>query len=72
MGAQGASPDKETREHLDWNRASQGLLILDFVLKEIAPSVYNQAVGHAQAAMQEMLSEIDGPCFEKEFGFWKK
>ncbi len=60
-------------EHLDLEIGHlKASLVLDFVLREIAPSVYNQAVGHAQAAMQEMLSEIDGTCFEREFGFWKK
>ena len=47
-------------------------LVLDFVLQEIAPSVYNRAIGDAQAAMQEMVSEIDGTCFEREFSFWKR
>jgi uncharacterized protein (DUF2164 family) len=77
--------DKETRErligslrryfseHLELEIGQlKASLVLDFVLKEIAPSVYNRAVGHAQSAMQEMLSEIDGTCFEREFGFWKK
>jgi uncharacterized protein (DUF2164 family) len=60
-------------EHLELDIGHlKASLVLDFVLKEIAPSIYNQAVGHAQAAMQEMLSEIDGTCFEKEFGFWKR
>ncbi len=77
--------DKETRERLIGSLRRyfseqleleigqlKASLVLDFVLKEIAPSVYNQAVGHAQAAMRDMLSEIDGTCFEREFGFWKK
>ena len=77
--------DKETRErligslrryfseHLELKIGHlKASLVLDFVLQEIAPSVYNQAVGHAQAAMQETLSEIDGTCFEREFGFWKR
>jgi uncharacterized protein (DUF2164 family) len=47
-------------------------LLLDFALKEIGPSVYNLAVGDAQSAIQQMVSEIDGTCFEREFGFWKR
>ena len=45
-------------------------LLLQFILKEIGPSIYNQAVADAQARMQEMVSEIDGSCFEPEFGYW--
>jgi len=47
-------------------------LVLDFILKEVGPSIYNQAIEDAQAAMQEMVSEIDGTCFEREFEFWKR
>ncbi len=47
-------------------------LLLDFVLKEIGPSVYNQAVADAQARMSEMIDEIDGTCYEPKFGYWEK
>lgn len=47
-------------------------LLLDFVLKEMGPSIYNQAVSDAQARMSEMVDEIDGTCYEPEFGYWKK
>jgi uncharacterized protein (DUF2164 family) len=77
--------DKETRErliaslqryfaeHLDLDIGHlKASLLLDFVLKEVAPSVYNQAVEHAKRTMHDMVSEIDGTCFEREFGFWKR
>ena len=47
-------------------------LLLDFCLREIAPSVYNQAVLDAQAALHEKIAEIDATCYETEFGYWKK
>jgi len=47
-------------------------LLLDFVLQEIGPSVYNQAVTDAQARMQEHVGDLDGSCFEPEFGYWDK
>lgn len=47
-------------------------LLLDFCLREIAPSVYNQAILDAQAAMQDRIAEIDTVCYETEFGYWKK
>lgn len=47
-------------------------LVLQFVLKEIGPSIYNRAVADAQACMQEMVSEVDGTCHEPEYGHWKR
>ncbi len=47
-------------------------LLLQFILKEIGPPIYNRAVADAQSRMQEMVSEIDGTCYEPEFGYWKR
>jgi uncharacterized protein (DUF2164 family) len=47
-------------------------LLLDFILKEMGPSVYNQAVAAAQARMAEMVDELDGTCYEPDFGYWDK
>jgi len=47
-------------------------LLLKYVLKEIGPSICNQAVADAQARMGEMVGEIDGTCYEPEFGYWNK
>ena len=44
--------------------------LLDFVLTEIGPAIYNQAVSDAQARMSEMVDELDGTCFEPEIGYW--
>jgi len=41
-------------------------LLLDFVLREIGPAIYNNAVADAQAVMTEMVAELDGTCFEPE------
>jgi len=47
-------------------------LLLDFCLQEIGPSIYNQAIVNAQAYMNEKISDIDGTCYESEFGYWDK
>ena len=47
-------------------------LVLDFVVQEIGPSVYNQAIADAQAHMQERVADLDGSCYEPEFTYWKK
>lgn len=50
----------------------KGRLFLDFCLKEICPSVYNQAIRDAQAYMQEKVTDLDGTCYEPERTYWKK
>ena len=44
--------------------------MLDFILKEIAPSVYNQAISDAQAYLGERVLDLGATCFEEEFQFW--
>ncbi|HKQ60473.1 MAG TPA: DUF2164 domain-containing protein [Candidatus Polarisedimenticolaceae bacterium] len=46
-------------------------LVLDFCLREIAPSVYNQAIADAQARIQQQVADLDGACYQTEFGYWK-
>jgi uncharacterized protein (DUF2164 family) len=47
-------------------------LLLDFCLREIGPSIYNQAVQDAQAVMQEKIAEVETNCYETEFAYWQK
>ena len=49
----------------------QAGLLLDYVLKEIGPSIYNKAIGDAQAYFQDRLADLEATCYEKEFGYWK-
>ena len=50
----------------------QAGLLLDFVLKEIAPSVYNAAIIDAQGYLRDRVSDLDGACFAPEFGYWPR
>jgi uncharacterized protein (DUF2164 family) len=45
-------------------------LLLDFVLKEIAPSVYNAAIADAQGFMHDRVADLEGACSAVEFGYW--
>jgi len=45
-------------------------MLLDYFLKEIGPTVYNQAIAAAQAYFQGRVADLDGVCFEKEFTYW--
>lgn len=47
-------------------------LVLEFFDKEIAPSVYNQALADAQAYIVEKASDLGNVRWEPEFDFWKK
>lgn len=47
-------------------------LLLEFVLKEIAPSVYNGAVADAQAYLRDRLSDLEDVCYHDEFSYWPK
>jgi hypothetical protein len=45
-------------------------LFLDFCLQEIAPSVYNRAIADAQAYFTGRVQDLEGVCYEPEFGYW--
>ncbi|MFZ6645686.1 DUF2164 domain-containing protein [Undibacterium sp.] len=47
-------------------------LLLDFCVREIGASVYNQAIRDAQSHMQDKVAEMDGNCYESEFSYWNK
>jgi uncharacterized protein (DUF2164 family) len=47
-------------------------MMLDFILTEIAPTVYNRAIQDAQKLVQERVTEMDSSLFATEFGYWKK
>jgi len=47
-------------------------LLLEFVLKEIGPSIYNRAVADAQSRIQDAALELDSACYEADLGYWNK
>jgi uncharacterized protein (DUF2164 family) len=47
-------------------------LVLDYCLKEIGPSVYNQAIADAQAYFSARVSDLEGACYAREFTYWKR
>jgi len=47
-------------------------LLLDFCVREIGPSIYNQAVQDAQKVMMEKVAELETNCYETEFAYWQK
>ena len=68
-----ASIERYFREHMDepiGNVAAGGLL--GFLLQEIGPSIYNQAVADAQQRLHDRVSELDIDVHEDEFSYWRK
>lgn len=47
----------------------QASILLDFVLKEVGPSIYNQGVKDAQAMIQSSVADLDLTLNEPEFGY---
>ncbi len=47
-------------------------MLLTFCLEEIGPSIYNLAIRDAQAQLQTQVEDLNGTCFETEFGYWRK
>ena len=45
-------------------------LVLEFFIKEIAPSVYNGAISDAQTFLRDRVADLDGVCAVPEFAFW--
>lgn len=50
----------------------QAGLLLEFVLKEIGPSIYNAVIADAQAFLRDRVADLDGACFVPEFGYWPR
>ena len=46
--------------------------LLDFVLEEIGPSVYNGAVRDAQERLHAGVAELDIEVHEEEFAYWPR
>ena len=47
-------------------------MILDFILAEIAPTVYNLAIQDAQRLMQECVTEMDAALYAEEFAHFDR
>lgn len=47
-------------------------LMLEFILKEIGPTIYNQAIADAQTYFQGRVADLEAVCYEEEFGYWPR
>ncbi|MFC3109810.1 DUF2164 domain-containing protein [Undibacterium arcticum] len=50
----------------------QASMLLHYVVEEIGPSIYNQAIADAQAYMLEKVQDLEISCHAPEFDYWHK
>jgi len=47
-------------------------LLLNYILEEIGPAIYNQAIAEAQERLQQRVSDLSGELYADEFQYWMK
>ena len=45
-------------------------LLLNYILKEIAPLAYNRGVQHSEEFFRKRLEDLPATCFEPAFTYW--
>ena len=47
-------------------------LLLNFVLEEIGPVIYNQAITDAQTRLTQRVADLTGELYADEFQYWPR
>lgn len=47
-------------------------LLLNFLLEEIGPVIYNRAIADAQARLATRVADLNGELFADEFQYWTR
>ena len=50
----------------------QATALLEYFLKELAPTAYNAGVADAQAFLRDRLGDLEATVHEGEFAYWPK
>jgi uncharacterized protein (DUF2164 family) len=67
-----ASIKRYFAEHLNEDIGDlKAAMMLDFCLKGVGPSIYNQGVADAQTYFSARVMDLEGVCHEPEFSYWK-
>ena len=45
-------------------------MLLDYMLQEIGPLVYNHAISDAQARLSSVVTDLTGDLYEKPLAYW--
>lgn len=68
-----ASIERYFREHMEERIGNiQAAALLNFLVEEIGPSIYNRAIADAQERLQMRVGELDIECHADEFRYWQK
>ena len=47
-------------------------LLLNYILEEIGPAIYNKAIHDAQARITQRVADLDGELYADEFQYWPR
>ena len=47
-------------------------LFLDYILAELGPTIYNQAIADARTFFTERAADLEAVCYRAEFPYWRK
>ena len=47
-------------------------LLLNFIVEEIAPLIYNRAISDAQARLLMRVQDLNGELYAEEFQYWPR
>jgi uncharacterized protein (DUF2164 family) len=47
-------------------------LLLDFIVEEIGPAIYNRAIADAQSRMTLRVADMSGELYADEFQYWPR
>ena len=47
-------------------------LLLNYIVEEIGPVIYNRAIADAQARVQQRVGYLSGELYADEFQYWPK
>ena len=68
-----ASIERYFEQHLEQRIGNiQAGALLNYILEEIGPSLYNRGVADAQERMRMRVDELDIEVHEDEFRYWAK
>ena len=67
-----ASTQRYFAENLEPIGDLPAALLLDFLLEEIGPVIYNQAISDAQTRLAQRVADLSGELFADEFQYWPR
>jgi uncharacterized protein (DUF2164 family) len=47
-------------------------LLLNFLLEEIGPLIYNEAIADAQTRLSQRVADLNGELYADEFQYWPR